>query len=83
MAGEQKRKDRAVMVTKALLLGFTFEEGPSGKLVLRLPNGNLHMEWHHKGQNSYGPYTVQYAAQWIAAKAALEIVGVKHEKKSR
>ena len=40
MAGEQKRKARAALVTKALLLGYTFAEQPAGYVLCIAPEGS-------------------------------------------
>ena len=72
MAGEQKRKARAALVTKALLLGYTFESAGSAGWFLVMTNGQRHFEWKHKG----GPSYTVYPALWLAAREALKISGV-------
>ncbi len=76
MAGEQKRKDRQALITKALLLGWSIEpnkSGSGGLYVLRTPEGNL----HGGKQVVYGianPPT--FPTMWRAAMHALIHSGV-------
>jgi hypothetical protein len=83
MAGEQKRKARQVLITKALLLGYTIEPfGTDGSCTLRKPDGKSVLAFRHdKGQSS-GPFIALFKAQWLAAKKALELAGVLDAKKS-
>lgn len=76
MAGEQKRKARAALVTKALLLGYTFESAGSAGWFLVMTNGQRHFEWKHKGGMAHGPSYTVYPALWLAAREALKISGV-------
>jgi uncharacterized iron-regulated membrane protein len=82
VAGEQKRKERAVLVTKALLLGYTIEPYDTGEYTLRLPTGHYHTEWRHIKGQSCRFYYACFPAKWLAAKKALELAGVLHAKKS-
>jgi len=86
--GEKKRKERQVLITKALLLGYTIErntwysvrgcEEINGfKLVL--PNGMPLMNF---GGAAPGHYYEVFAAPWLAAKKALELAGVLSDAKN-
>jgi hypothetical protein len=75
--GEQKRKRREVVVTKALLLGYSFPETESGTIALYDPNGNEVMGCTHKAGKSFGPYFLRFPTRWMAADKALELAGVK------
>ncbi len=81
MAGEQKRKARAALVTKALLLGYTFVSCEGG-CHLVMPSGRRHFEWKHKGGMTRGPVYSVYPALWLAAKEALKLSGVPDATKS-
>lgn len=88
MAGEQKRKERQVLITKALLLGYTIErntwidnkgqEQQNGyKLIL--PNGMSLMAFSHP---STGNYYQVFPVMWRAAAKALELAGVLSDAKN-
>lgn len=81
MAGEQKRKAREVLVTKALLLGYTIEPYSSGGYMLKTPTGEVYRIWSHKNGYSNGPFGAAFPAQWRAAQKALELAGVLDAKK--
>jgi hypothetical protein len=84
MAGEQKRKARAAWVTKALLLGYTFEWGvfSAKACYMRLPNG----EWCVEDvpvskqltniRQAFLRPPMAFPAVWVAAIKALELSGV-------
>ena len=81
MAGEQKRKARQVMVTKALLLGYTIDLASSsrhrGQYVLIKPDGTVYAEYVHRPPGySQGPFVAHFAAPWVAAHRALILAGV-------
>ena len=75
MAGEQKRRRRAMWVTKAMLLGYTIEENWDAlhnkefAYVLRAPSGFL--VTHDRSYSA-----MRFPAQWVAAKHALVLSGV-------
>ena len=73
MAGEQKRKERKVLITKALLLGYTIEWDPEDKgFFIGLPDGRRYVYNDGKGQTTW----VHWPAPWLAAKEALKLSGV-------
>lgn len=78
MAGEQKRRRRAMWITKAMLLGYTIEKctmltglGRVTRSKYRLvsPNG-LMVTYPHART------IIHFAAPWSAAKYALDLSGV-------
>jgi hypothetical protein len=71
MAGGQKRKARQVMITKALLLGYTIEPFETGGYTLKTPAGDTYRLW----SNNKKVYDT-FPAPWVAAKKALELAGV-------
>ena len=79
MAREQKRKERAVLVTKALLLGYEFKWrvfSAKGCYML-LPNGMYYSEDQYSTYGIdlvYRPYA--FPALWVAATKALQLSGV-------
>ena len=87
MAGEQKRKERQVLITKALLLGYTIErntwidnKGQEQQHGYRLvlPNGEL---LKFSGQKM-GHYYQVFPVMWRAAAKALELAGVISDAKN-
>ncbi len=86
MAGEQKRKARAVLITKALLLGYTIERNSwvdskgrqqSNGYRLYKPNGLPVVN-----TQPIGPSYVIFPVMWRAAKHALELAGVLPDAKN-
>jgi hypothetical protein len=67
MAGEQKRKRRSVLVTKALLLGYNIKREGGMFCNLQLPSGGWLLE---------DGLPRAFAAQWLAAEYALKLSGV-------
>ncbi len=88
MAGEQKRKARAVLITKALLLGYTIERSEwsdslgrphFARYYLVRPDGMpLYKPPHAAGFRRYE----LFPAPWVAAKKALELAGVLPDAKN-
>lgn len=69
MAGEQKRKERAVLITKALLLGYTIGEEGVSFYNLCLPSGEWLLE---------DGLPVAFPLSWCAAQHALVLSKVLH-----
>jgi len=85
MAGEQKRKAREALLTKALLLGYTFERSEwkdaygrtiSSGYVIKNPNGAI-----SRVANGYHYQT--FPSKWLAAKHVLVTLGVGDAKNVR
>lgn len=78
MAGEQKRKARALMVTKALLLGYEFRWGVFSEKACYLlqPNGQYYTTKWTGDPAWFVRKPVAFPAAWVAAQKALELAGV-------
>lgn len=79
--GERKRKERQLLVTKALLLGYTFPATTHKEVALVDPQGREVMGYTHAKGKSHGPYFLRFPARWMAAAKALELAGILDAKK--
>jgi hypothetical protein len=94
VAGEQKRKERQVLITKALLLGYTIERNTwidnkgveqQNGYILVLPNGEILRDSDAKlpaARYYYGRYHAVFPVMWRAAAKALELAGVLPDAKN-
>lgn len=76
MAGEQKRKARKTLVTKALMLGYNFEADPIGGYNLITPEGRTYRTFANWVDGVHGWAAPNYPALWVAAREALKLSGV-------
>lgn len=81
MALRRRKKDRELMVTKALLLGYTFpfydRADLTGRIVVRDPEGKFLSEYIHSPTGRIlGQSHRKFPAVWVAARAALIHAGV-------
>jgi hypothetical protein len=89
MAGEAEYKRRQLVITKALMLGYTFHWDERGMeqrhkgVMLLLPDRKYHTVFEHRGHGIHGHSIVVFPALWVAATKALELSGVLHETKSQ
>ena len=75
-------KEEKVLVTKAILLGYTFEHDPIGGWNLVTPEGRTYRTYTNWNDGVRGWDTPRWPALHLAAREALKLSGVPDATKS-